>query len=322
MTSTDLEFDDVIYQNEKILCFDASNILYRSFYANKNIEEEHIDGLVHRQFLTTLNKYYKQLKPTKVVLTFDRPNWRKAYTKSEICVSKKIYKGNRRQDMTQKQQRMFELFMNCMGEFENLMRDHTSIITLSRDMLEADDLMAGIAEKYGNTPNELIIVTADDDMLQLLKHDNISIVNPIAGKTSTLKDWDYDWRWFLFVKMFRGDRGDNVEKALPRIRVTKLKEAYTDDYKRNELLQQTWSRLDDNDQEITFRVGDLYKENEMLMDLTKQPEYVKNIINDTINNGFANPGKFSMFHFLKFCGKHDLNKLADKVQDFVPMLSN
>lgn len=323
MTSYDNEFeyDEAVFQNEKILCIDASNLLYRSFYANRNIEEEHLDGLVHYQFLLTLNKYYKKLKPTKVILCFDKRNWRKEYTLSDKCISKKVYKGNRRQNMTQKQKELFELFMNCIQEFEEIIRVHTGIIVLSEELLEADDLMAGVAQKYSDS-NKITIVTADKDMLQLLQYPNVEIISPASGKPMTLSEWDNDWEWFLFVKMFRGDTGDNVEKALPGVRKTRLKKAYEDDYELVQLLNETWERLsDDGEENVTFKVYDLYLENELLMNLSKQPEEIQELIHNTINESVSNPGAFSLFHFLKFCGKHNLKKLSERIQDYVPLLS-
>ena len=58
----------------RYLIFDISNILYRTFYANKGDDDITLAGLAQHAALTTLNKYFKEYKPNKVVMTFDRPN--------------------------------------------------------------------------------------------------------------------------------------------------------------------------------------------------------------------------------------------------------
>ena len=95
--------NDFVGMQEKVFMFDISNLLHRTFYANKNVDEQTISGLAHHQALTTLNIYYKIYKPTKVIMTYDRSNWRKIYTKSEERLSGKVYKGQRRKNLTPKE---------------------------------------------------------------------------------------------------------------------------------------------------------------------------------------------------------------------------
>ena len=132
----------------KYLVFDISSMLYRTFFQNKNEDVVTNAGLAHHMALMSMRKFYNKFQPHKVVMTFDRPSWRKEYTLSEDCISGKKYKGNRRQKMTPKQQEKFAAFMTHIQEFEGLMRDHTNIICLSKEGLEADDLIAGFVEAY------------------------------------------------------------------------------------------------------------------------------------------------------------------------------
>ncbi len=127
----------------KYLIFDAGNILYRTFYAHKSEDDITLAGLAAHTALLTLNKYYKQHKPCKVIMGFDRHSWRKDYTATDECVSGKPYKGNRRQNMTQKEREKFELYLRHVEEFEGMIEEHTSVITMAADGLEADDVIAG-----------------------------------------------------------------------------------------------------------------------------------------------------------------------------------
>ena len=301
--------------SNKYIVFDISNLLYRTFFANKQQDEGTAAGLAHHMSLVTLNKYFKAYNPHKVVMTFDRTSWRKEYTASEFCKSGKPYKGNRRQKMTPKEKEKFEAFLQHLGEFEDLIRVHSSVVCLAGDGLEADDLVAGFCQKYRR--DEIIIVSGDKDMIQLLRDDNISLVDPATGKERTLDEWDGDADLFMFEKCLRGDTGDNVQSAYPRIRKTKIMEAYTDPFVRVNIMNDTWT--DQNKKEHIVR--DLFEENRLLMDLTAQPPSIRKQINEVIEHEMEDPGEFSYFHFMKFLGKYELKKISQNLEQYVPMLS-
>lgn len=81
-------------------------------------------------------------------------------------------------------------------------------------------------------------------------------------------------------------------------------------------MQETWTNQDGKE----FLVEDLYNENCILMDLEKQPQFVKDIMFSTIDEALDNPGKFSHFHFLGFCGKYELKNITKFIDNFLPML--
>ncbi len=298
------------------MCFDISNVLYRTFIANKNEDDVTAAGLAHHSALTTLHKYYRQYNPNLVIMTFDRPNWRYLYTRSDACISGKIYKGHRRQTMTPAERQRYENFRLHLQDFETIMRDHTGIVCLAADMLEADDLMAGVAKRYRDEA-EVYLVSSDKDLMQLLRHENVVLIDPATGKRRTLVDYNNDADYFIYHKCLRGDAGDNVQSAFPRIRSTRIEKGYTDPFEHENIMNHTWS--DHRGKEISVR--ELFLENQLLMDLTEQPEDIQNLIEHTITDGVNNPGHFSHFHFLKFCGQHGLAKISANVDKYLPMLT-
>lgn len=303
--------------SKKFLVFDITNLLYRTFFAHKSEDDITIAGLASHSALLTLNKYYKDFKPHKVVMCFDRTSWRKEFTVSEQSLTKKPYKGNRRQNMTPKEKIKYQLFLNHLSDFEMMMRDHTSVITLAGDKLEADDLVAGFIQVQTlDDNNEIVVISGDKDMIQLLGFPNVRVVDPATGKDRTLEEWNNDAEYFLFEKCIRGDLGDNVMSALPRVRSTRIEKAYTDEFERINLMKETWKLGD-----VEYVVGDVFKENQLLMDLRKQPDYIQKQIIKTVIDGTSNPGSFSYFHFMKFLGKYELKKVAEQAEMFVPLLS-
>ena len=308
----------------KILVFDISNMLYRTFFVNKmkhSVEES--AGLAHHAALITLNKYFRNFKPHKVVMAFDRTSWRKAYTADELCISGKPYKGNRRQNMTPAEKEMFAKFTRHLDDFEDMMTEQTSVICLEADGLEADDLIAGVTQMFED--DEIIIVSADKDLMQLLRNPNVKLIDPASGddrRMLMVKDYNNDVDYFMFEKCIRGDTGDNVQSAFPGVRKTRIKKAYTDAFEQVNLMNESWSIGDKGtDDYKEFLVKELFEENKLLMDLSEQPDVIRDRMTQTIEAAFGDPGEYSHFHFLKFLGKYELKKISEQVDNFVRMLS-
>ncbi len=295
-----------------------SNLLYRTFFAHHAEDDITIAGLATHSALVTLNKYYRQYKPDKIVAAFDRPSWRKEYTASDECLSKKPYKGTRRQTMTPAQKLKYEQFCAHLNEFEQLITDHSTVITLAGAGLEADDVIAGFIQVQTLDPiNEIIVISQDKDMIQLLRFENVRVVDPASGKDRTLEEWNGDADYFMFLKCIRGDIGDNVQSAYPKVRETRVLKAYNDPFEKANLMNESWKGVSDKE----FVVKDLYKENQLLMDLSMQPEDIQKLMVKTVLNALKKESKFSYFHFMKFLGKYGLKKVAEQADNFVHLLS-
>lgn len=324
----------------KYLVFDISNVLYRTFFANKQLDVDTSTGLAHHTALMSMNKFYRQFNPDKVVMALDRSSWRKAYTASEECISEKKYKGNRRQKMTPSEQEKFARFMNHVQELEEIIRKHTSIICLAADGLEADDLIAGFIEAYGEDgEDEIIVISRDRDLAQMLGkgkdvfYPNVVQFDPVTGeeitietaikdlfkekKKSTIPPEFHNVDFFLFSKCLKGDTVDNVQSALPGVRKTRIIKAYTDPFERVNLLNETWTNQDKKE----FITKQLFEEGQKLMNLRQQPDDIRNIIFKTILHEMDNPGEFSYFHFLKFLGKYELKEISKNLENLAPMFS-
>lgn len=318
-----------------LLVFDMSNMLYKTFYvntANQNMTKDLLPKLAFHSSFITINKYYKLYKPDHVVFVFDRANWRKDHTMDENTYSKRLYKGHRRKQMTPSQKEIYEIFINFMNEFEQAVRDYTAIICMAGDKLEADDIIAGVCRKYGgkdtaddngHTETELFddhcvtIVSADKDMLQLLRYENVQIIDPTTGKNRELPEGEFGTvEYYLYEKYLRGDSGDNIPSAYPRYRTKKIQEAFLDSYKHTNLMNAEWVDADGD----TIVVGDVVKENKLLVNLTHQPEHIQELIWKAIDEAMNNRNKYDYFNFLKFLGKNELKNLSNSLEHLMPLL--
>lgn len=303
----------------KRMVVDTANLLFRvaaahGKYGPQGTPEEKA-GLAMHIALNTLNKYYKKFKPDQLVVTFESAkNWRKTYTSSEECVSKRLYKGNRVKDAS------MEPFFELIKSFEELVRNHTAVACLSAPTLEGDDLFGGFVQRFAEQyPEDTIYgISGDRDFVQLLKYKNFILIDPNDGKPRTCDDPKY----FMFEKCFRGDAGDNVMSAYPRLFKTKIAKAFTDEYALTQLMNHEWNFTDPETGEVTnYKVGKLFEENKLLMDLEAQPPHIRKLIDETLDHELQNHGKFSHFHFTKFCGKFGLTQIADNAQTFAEMFS-
>lgn len=309
----------------KRLIVDTNNILFRvasahgKYHSGGSAEDQ--AGLAMHMSLNTLKSFYRKVQPDQMALSFEgADNWRKTHTKSAECVSQRGYKANRVKDDS------MIPFFELLKSFEQLVRNHTSLVCLSHPKLEGDDVIAGYAQYFSAKGDEVVILSGDKDFIQLLDLPGVSLMNPDDGKLRGVDKKTgerIDPKFFMFEKCIRGDAGDNVMPAYPRVRSTKIEAAFKDEFARANLFNSEWEFCDPSTGEKrTYRVGDLFKENELLMDLSKQPAEIRELITQTIEHEVVNHGQFSLFHFQKFCGKYGLKKISEDATHFIELFSS
>lgn len=317
----------------KRMVVDVSNIFWRSVAAQQRYgpaDASDSAGLGLHMSLMSLRKHWQNIQPDKLAIVFEgKENWRKSYTRSDECYSKRVYKGNRVADPG-----MAVLF-DVMRAFEDLAREHTNIVTLKHPELEGDDLIGGYAQHFTAIGDEVTILSGDKDFVQLLGNPLITLINPDDGKPRTLLgvcDVD-DAGYFMFEKAIRGDSGDNVLPAFPRIRKTRLYKAYgvkdgkvdanlADAFEMSNILNSSWEFIDtETGDKRMMSVEKMIEENHLLMNLTGQPPHIREKITQVIEHESDNHGTFNFFKFNQFLGKYALAQIAERASDFVPMFS-
>lgn len=310
--------------NPHTVLIDCNNLFHIQFHTSNDDDDSVQFGLVYQKIFYNLKYYFDKFKPLRMVCVFDDSSWRKIYTNKANPITHKKYKGHRKKDKTPKELEKLKKLDNHIKEFKEFLYNHSTVKVLCKKFLEADDLISGYVQMF--PAENHIIVSSDKDFLQLVC-DNVSLYNPVEDKFRNLKEWNDDPKLFLFEKLFRGDSGDNVISSYPRLRKTKIEQAYTDDYKFNNLMQHTFE-IEDIDAEsgdlkkYTYTTKDLYEENRLLMDLKAQPDNIKQLINSSIHEELERKSGFSLFHFLKFCGKYELQRLIDESANFVRMFTH
>ena len=227
------------------LILDANNLLYRTYWVNKN----NVTGpdLTTVMFLKAVKSYCDKLHPTQVYavwdkkLTYPSTNFRKN-------TSNGAYKSNRDGDIAKEAHRNDEQIknmLNCLG-----------IKSMYPNVMEADDVIAYLCHKING---KKFVVTVDKDLYQLI-NESTFVYNPIQKVTVTPDNFSIYTKGvgiknFLDYKALVGDNSDNI-KGLEKVghkRALNLIEKF-DKAKPSEVL--TEDQLE------------IYKCNKNIMDLT------------------------------------------------------
>jgi 5'-3' exonuclease len=322
----------------RYLLVDTANTFFRARHsAHRQADTWDRLGFAIQVTLASVNKCWRDQRADHVIFCLEGRSWRKDFYEP--------YKKNRsvaRAALTEREAEEDRLFWETFDAIKDFVSNKTNCTVLQHSELEADDLIAGWIAAHPNDHHT--IVSSDTDFHQLLA-DNVNQYNGIADELHTITGiFDKkgkavidkktkeaktvpDPKWILFEKCMRGDPTDNIFSAYPGVRRkgTKnkvgLEEAFADKDSKgfawNNLMLQRW--VDHNDQE--HRVLDDYERNRVLVDLTAQPDDIKAKIAETIAVASV-PQNRSMIgaHFLKFCGRYDLVKMADMADSYVRFL--
>ncbi len=315
---------------QKSLIIDIPNILFRVCAVQKNNpyskDSDDLVGLSFHISLYSIYKHYTRFKPDFIVFAFEGANnWRKTYTKTEK--SRQGYKSGRIIDPEMKH------FYKLIDAFRTTITAHTSICCLCVDTMEADDSIAAYCQLYASPEHEIIIISGDRDFTQLLSLPGVKLVNPDNGKlrnTPDDKEYEPNLDYWMFKKCIRGDSGDSVPSAFPRVKETRIKKAFEDQYERLNFMNDRWTQeVFEKDEsgvevkkEVTHRVGDLFEENTILLNLYKQPAEQRQLLEEGVKQQVETIGTYSHFHFLRFLGEYKLKKVTDDAIRFVDMFAN
>jgi 5'-3' exonuclease len=296
-------------------------------------------GMAFHITLNSIKKAWQDFDGSHVVFFLEGRSWRKDFYKP--------YKAQRtaaRAAHTEREAEEERVFWEAFDTFKDFVSEKTNCTVLQHPRLEADDLIAGWIQSHPGDNH--VIISTDTDFVQLIapnvkQYNGVSETTithegyfdkkgqPIIDKKTQAVKAAPDPQWLLFEKCMRGDTSDNVFSAYPGVREkgTKnkvgLREAYSDrdskGYSWNNLMLQRWS--DHNGQE--HRVLDDYERNRQLIDLTAQPDDIKQIMSETISTATQANKNVSQvgLRLMKFCGLYDLKKISDQAQAYAEPLN-
>ena len=317
---------------------DSLNMFFRAKHVGGGKDIDMRVGMAMHIMFNSVRKAWRDFNGDHVVFCLEGRSWRKDFYPP--------YKANRKVTADKRTPREIEddeLFFEAYDEMVKFFNDKTNASVIRCPNAEADDLIATWIQTHPDDNH--IIVSTDSDFYQLLAHnvkqyngttDQIvsldgffdaktgkQVIDKKTGKPKQIGDPAF----ILFEKCVRGDSTDNVFSAFPGARLqgsknkTGITEAFEDrnrgGYNYNNFMLQRWT----DHEEVEHRVRDDFERNRVLIDLTAQPDDVKDacrtIVRDAVNKGHV--GQVGI-HFMKFCSKWNMQRLSDSAGDFAEIL--
>lgn len=321
----------------KYALIDTANSFFRARHvASRNTDTWEKVGMAMHLTLSSVNQIVRKFGIDHVVFCLEGRSWRKEFYKP--------YKANRvAVNPTQAEIEENEMFWETYDQFTTYLREKTNASVLRHPNAEADDIIARFIQLHPD--DEHFIISTDSDFVQLIAH-NVHQYNGMANQLIKL-DGYYDDRdrpvkdkktkehklledpeYLLFKKIIRGDATDNVFSAYPGVRekggknTVGIREAYEDRNKQgfnwNNLMLQRWVDHDG----VEHRVKDDYDRNRALIDLTAQPQEIKDAVDLIIRNDVRTTQTPQVgIHLMRFCGKYELTKISEQAETYAKWLN-
>ena len=327
------------------LVIDTANLFHRCLHgggANSDIYTQ--SGLaIHIMLKSIANLVYLH-NADHVIFAAEHRSWRK-----EVYP---IYKANREvKDFLKSPQELQdkEYALEVMDEFVSFIRNSTNCTILQKERIEGDDWMGRIATRLGND-NKIIIVSGDTDFYSLISENvciydgmneryirtdgvvdlkgrkyNFSIKSNAKLKVGAIDNsftpencW---WEKATFLKIIRGDSGDNIQSSYPNVRMTKIDKAWADKdtngFEYVNFMNQTVESFLGK-----TTVTESFNFNKMLIDLRAQPSEIIRIMDEELDEQFNKPLVPNIgFKTIKFFNKLDLKRLSEESDRHISYLS-
>jgi hypothetical protein len=127
----------------------------------------------------------------------------------------------------------------------------------------------------------------------------------------------FDPRWELFLKCIRGDNRDNIRTSFPRVPETRLRKAFEDKAEYVKLINDSFGNGENRQQ-----VKPLFDMNKRLIDLTAQPDNIKERMDAVIHQMIEQePKQMVELYFDNFCAGDEMRKLREVKANIVPIIS-
>ena len=324
---------------KKYALIDTANTFFRARHiASRSSTVDEKIGMALHLTLASTNQIVKRFGIDHVVFCLEGRSFRK-----DLYAP---YKKNRVVDtMSQTEAEVEEnkLFWTTYETFCSYLKDRTNCSVLRDPKAEADDLIARFVALHPEDNHWIISTDTDYDQLindKVVRYNGVGnelvTINgyfkengkPVLDKLKNPKLLE-DPQYLLFKKLVRGDSSDNIFAAYPGAREigsknkVGIREAFEDRHKmgfnfNNFMLQ----RFTDHEG-VEHRVRDDFERNRTLIDLTAQPDDIKLSVDTNIREGVRRTTIPQVgLHLLKFCGKYELQKIADNAETYAKWLNS
>ena len=244
---------------------DFNGLAIGSIMGSLNRGEGLSESLVKHIILNNLRLYrkkYSENKYGKIVICCDSPSWRRDVYPE--------YKANRTTGR-EKDKHDWGAIFDLIDSTLNDIRNNFPYAVIKIDKAEADDII-GALTIHKSIPligEDVVIISADKDFIQLQKHGHVIQWSPLFNKMVK----DTNPKKYLFEHLLKGDSGDGVPNVLS-----------PDDCLVNHIRQspmtkkkigEWWDAKDRLKEVMPQEVFRNYIRNREMIDLDRTPEFIK-----------------------------------------------
>jgi 5'-3' exonuclease len=256
------------------------------------------ESLVRHMILNTIRTYVKKFKDShgpEIVIACDN----KKYWRREIFPH---YKAGRKKAREASGHDWSTIF-DCLNKIRDELKVNSPYKVLDVDSAEADDIIAVLALKYSAT-QKIMILSSDKDFAQLQKYPNVEQFSPILKKA--IKEPLPSAQ--LKQLIIRGDKSDGIPNILTKddVFVTGGRQKPITEVKIIGWMNQEPKEFCNEDMLRN------YARNEMLIDLTRIPESLKEAILHTYDEAKGRTKQ----EFMNYMIANRLKNLLEVIDEF------
>jgi 5'-3' exonuclease len=256
------------------------------------------ESLVRHMILNTIRTYVKRFKDShgpEIVIACDN----KKYWRREIFPH---YKAGRKKAREASGHDWSTIF-DCLNKIRDELKVNSPYKVLDVDSAEADDIIAVLALKYSAT-QKIMILSSDKDFAQLQKYPNVEQFSPILKKA--IKEPFPSAQ--LKQLIIRGDKSDGIPNILTKddVFVTGGRQKPITEVKIIGWMNQEPKEFCNEDMLRN------YARNEMLIDLTRIPESLKEAILHTYDEAKGRTKQ----EFMNYMIANRLKNLLEVIDEF------
>ena len=271
-----------------------SNLMEQIGSSKTAVEE----SLVRHMILNSLRTYVKKFRdshgPEVIIACDNKKYWRRDIFPHYKASRKKIREASGHD---------WAAIFDCLSKIKQELKDYSPYKVIDVDTAEADDIIAVLAMKYSAT-QKVMILSSDKDFAQLQKYPNVDQYSPILKKhikeplpAAQLKQLN-----------IRGDKGDGIpnilsaddcfvtatrQKPITEVKIIKWMNQQPAEFCNEEMLRN-------------------YNRNELLIDLAKIPDGLKQNILDTYGDTKAKTKQ----QFMNYLMSNRLKNLLEVIDEF------
>ena len=256
------------------------------------------ESLVRHMILNTIRTYVKKFKaefgPNIIIACDNKKYWRR-----EIFP---YYKANRKKSRESSGHDWNSIF-DCLNKIRDELREHSPYKVIEVDTAEADDIIAVLSIKH-SANEKVMILSSDKDFAQLQKYPNVEQYSPILKKfikeplpSAQLKQL-----------VIRGDKSDGIPNILSK------DDVFVEGVRQKPITEAkiiNWM----NQKPEEFCTEEMlrnYNRNEILIDLTRIPENLKQNIIDTYESSKGHTRQ----EFMNYMVANRLKNLIEVIDEF------